>query len=108
MIERNAIIRSATLSNSDHGCLSSFLNLDFGDEGQGFGGYRLYAPSGSDATGLWVWRCMECAGVSEWSKLPGQTIRTKGDYSRIEAIGHIVKDIWFYPQAEFESLRKGN
>ena len=101
MICQNAIITSATLSNEDHGVLSSFLNLDFGDSGQGFGGYALFSPGHSDATGLWIWRCMECAGVSRWKDLPGKTVRVHGDHSKIHAIGHIVKDIWFNPSEEF-------
>jgi hypothetical protein len=108
MIERNAIIKSTSLSSADHGLLASFLHLDFGGEGQDFGGWQIYAPGRSDAAGLWVWRCMECADVTEWSDLPGRPIRTRGDHSRIEAIGHIIKDIWFNPAIEFENLRKGN
>ena len=42
---RNAIITNITLSTADHGCLSSFIHLDYGDSsGQGFGGYVLFAP----------------------------------------------------------------
>lgn len=106
ILERNAIIKSTSMSNADHGLLSSFLHLDFGEEGQGFGGWLLYAPGHSDATGLWIWRCIECAGVMDWKDLPGRTIRTRGDRSGIEAIGHVIQDIWFYPRIEFERLRR--
>jgi hypothetical protein len=113
MFVQNAIIKAATLTNDDHGCLSSWLQLDYGNSGQGFGGYALYLPKSykhhdlQSVAGHWIWRCMEIADVSSWDKLTGKTIRVRLDREglsgRIEAIGHIVKDNWFCPRIEFES-----
>ncbi len=110
MIElRNAIIRGATLSTADHGLLSSFLDLDYGGSGQGFGGYALFSPGwtlSANYAGLWIWRCLEVAGVTEWSQLKGRTIRAKFEWTKVHSIGHIVKDIWFDPANEFKALEQ--
>ncbi|WP_439586949.1 hypothetical protein [Hydrogenophaga sp.] len=110
---KNAVIESVKLTSDDHGCLSAWLFLDYGGSGQGFGGYSLYLPKSfthhkmNGPAGHFIWRCMEVAGVTEWSKLPGKTIRVRGDRGGIEAIGHIVKDDWFCPRADFEGADHG-
>lgn len=111
---KNAVIESASITNDDHGLLSSWLSLDYGDGGhQGFGGYVLYLPKDfkhhdiMSHAGHWIWRIMEVAGVSKWSDLKGKTIRVQLDSDglggKIEAIGHIVKDNFFNPSIEFSS-----
>ena len=106
---KNAVIESVRF-DTERG-LMIWIMLSFGGSGQGFGGHMLYAPkgwaahnTGADLTGHFIWRVLEIAGVSELSKLPGRTVRVKGDFSTIEAIGHIVKDEWFSPCAEFQAL----
>jgi hypothetical protein len=107
---RNAIIGSARF-DTERG-LSAWLALEWEGGGQGFGGYLLYAPKGwkahdhpGDFTGHFIWRCLEVAGVDDWSKLAGRSIRMKHEHSKVHAIGHIVKDIWFNPQEEFEAIQ---
>ncbi len=105
---RNAIITSASLSNADHGCLSSFLYLDYGNSnGQGFGGYRLASPtSQTPAAGNWIWHCLRVAEVDDWSKLPGRTIRARIEDDRVVAIGHITREIWFEPRHDLNPESK--
>lgn len=109
---RNAIIKSATLTNDDHGLLSAWVYLDYGGSGQGFGGYALYLPTSfshhspaPNYAGHFIWRVMEVAGVSKWEDLAGKTVRAKCEHSRVHALGHIVKDDWFDVAADFKRMR---
>lgn len=110
----NAIIKSARITSDDHGLLSAWLDLDYGSSGQGFGGYCLYLPDSfrhhkssmeANFCGHFIWRVMEVAGVTDWSKLVGKTIRVKQEHSGVQAIGHIVKDDWFVPREDFENMK---
>ena len=106
LITHNAVIESARISNDDHGHLSAWLMLDYGSSCQGFGGYALFRPAIKQCfAGLFIWRCLEVAGVSDWSDLPGKTVRVRRPdelNGTIHSIGHIVKDVWFCPREEFQ------
>lgn len=105
----NALIESADIDN-ERG-LSAWLHLTFQSGGQGFGGYILYAPSGwaanrdkSNYAGHFIYRVLEIAGVERWSQLAGKTIRIKHTWSKVHAIGHIIKEDWFEPSEDFKKL----
>jgi len=104
----NAKIASTMLGFEDHGILTCFLHLSQGGSGQGFGGYRLDAPKGySIYTDFWVKRVLETVGVSEWEDLVGKYVRVVGeDFGKIEGIGHITDNKWFYPEKEIEKLKQ--
>lgn len=103
METKNAIIKSATITCGDRGFLDCWLDLDYGGTGQGFGGYVLYLPKSfahhevNSPAGHFLFRVMEVPGETRWDDLKGKTVRVKADHSRVEAIGHIVKDDWFTP-----------
>jgi hypothetical protein len=109
---KNAIITSAELNNDEHGVLSGWLSLDYGGEGQAFGGSVLYLPKSftnhkiASPAGYWISRLMEIAGVSSWSEIPGKAIRVKATLEKVIAIGHIVKDVWFDPKEDFSLYMK--
>lgn len=106
---KNAVIKRAGLEkDGGHGCLTAWLDLDFGGLCQAFGGLALYLPPDFSHhrllshAGHFIWRVMEVAGVTKWEDLPGKTIRVKTTWTRIHAIGHIVKDDWFDPREDFD------
>jgi len=87
------------------------LHLNYGGDGQGFGGYSLYVPKSSSQyarqvnyAGHFIWRILEIAGVSEWSQLIGMNIRVDADSSKVYGIGNILKNDWFYPGQEFADM----
>lgn len=111
MIEtKNAVIENAYF-DTERG-LSAWLTLDYGGCAQGFGGYLLYAPKGwaahkdgANYAGHFIYRVLQVAGVEDWARLKGRTVRVRAEHSKVHAIGHIVKDDWFDPAKEFEALR---
>lgn len=108
---KNAVIESATITTED-GLLTSWLTLDYGGEGQGFGGFALYLPKSwthhklDSPAGHFIFRVMEIADVRRWDDLKGKTIRVQGTHSGIEAIGHIIKEDWFCPGTDFKKGEK--
>jgi hypothetical protein len=101
--EKNAVITGARF-DTERG-LSAWITLDYGGCGQGFGGWMLGGGKGwageANYCGRFVTRVLEIAGVDDWSKLTGRTIRVRANYSKVQAIGHIIKDDWFDPAADF-------
>ena len=111
METKNAIITSATI-RTDDGFLDASVCFDYGGSGQCFGGWTLYLPPTwrshkvYSPAGHFIWRVMEIAGVSKWENLKGKTVRVLSDHSHVEAIGHIVRDDWFYPREDFARAEK--
>ncbi len=106
---KNAVIESVKF-DTERG-LSAWIVLDYGGCGQAFGGWLLYLPrrwahhaNQVNYCGHWIYRVLEVAGVDDWSKLPGRTVRVKAEHSKVRAIGHIIKDDWFDPEIEFAAL----
>jgi hypothetical protein len=111
----NARIKSARLTTEDYGQLTLWLVLDYGDTEQGFGGWSLcpspdskHYPGNANFAGIYIWRVFQIAEVQDFAKLPGRTIRVRKDskYGNVLAIGHILKDDWFDPNAEFAPFRE--
>jgi hypothetical protein len=99
---KNAKIESVSLGIEDHGLLSAWVNLTYGGSGQGFGGYCLAGP----ACAAFVRRTLEVVGVGNWEDLPGQTVRVSATHNKVEAIGHLLNDVWYYPDEEMKELQK--
>ena len=110
---QNAIIEAATISYGDRGFLDVWITMDYGGSGQGFGGYTLYLPKSfshhtiESPAGHHIFRCMEIAGVTNWDKMKGKSVRVLTENGLIKAIGHIVKDDWFNPSEDYAQLNKG-
>lgn len=106
---KNATIESATLDIGERGLLTAYLTLDYGGSGQVFGGYALYLPKSfknhklDSVAGHFIFRVMQIAGVDTWGQLKGKNIRVKATHSKVDAIGHIIKDDWFNPSEDFKS-----
>lgn len=95
---KNAIIKSAVIDIEDSGFLTIWIHLDYGSSGQGFGGYNLYSPKNENRSldfsfsGRFIYQTMKIAGVGQWDKLRGKTIRVKANRDRVHVIGHIVRE----------------
>jgi hypothetical protein len=106
----NAIITATTLGVEEHGIMTSFLYVDYGGVSQGFGGYTLDAPPGyagvastrqaHRAFGCWVKRVLDITGAEKWEDVKGRVIRVQIKNHLSVAIGHFLRDDWFYPEEE--------
>jgi hypothetical protein len=109
----NAKIESVFLGYEDHQILTAYLHLSFSGCKQGFGGYALDAwdvAKGKrvpdQSLGTFICGVMIAAGVEKWDDLKGKFVRVDCDNSiscaaKIHGIGHIIDDLWFYPEKEF-------
>lgn len=92
---RNAVITSVSLS-IERDMLTGFVNLDFGDFQQGFGGCHL-SNEPTPSAHVFIKRILQVADVEYWEKLKGRPVRVKLEpFGLIRAIGHFIKDDWFY------------
>lgn len=121
----NAKITSAVLEHElDHGgFLTIWLNLDFGNAHQGFGGYVLGIPHDpndnaeymkkrvaelrrANYMGVFVEHLFKVTETHRFDKLVGKIIRVESKDGLIVRIGHPLKDIWFNPKEEMDRLRE--
>lgn len=108
----NAIVKSASLDDAERGFLTGWFQLDYGNREQGFGGHCLYLPKGfthheiASFAGHFIWRSMEICGVSCWKDIPGKSVRVRVEKGLAVAIGHIIKDDWFFPAHDFDTKEK--
>lgn len=118
----NAIIESARICISRGFLLDSWLSLDYGGTGQGFGGYVLggigdeKVPSAQHAeqpnlAAEWIVSILQAAGVDDWKDVPGKAVRVRreeGFNGRVTGIGHITRnDRWFLPEQRFAQMTQG-
>jgi len=107
----NAVIQKATIHIME-GFLTVSIAVKHPRGGQGFGQYVLALPKDAkhykmeSVAGHFIYRCMEIADVTEWDKMIGRNIRVDMEHSKIHGIGHIIKEDWFYPEKDFDSLNK--
>lgn len=102
---RNAKIESTMLGYEDHGILTCFVHLDYGGSGQGFGGYGLdqYDKATDKRKGsaygiAFIKGILDTLEVEKWEDLKGTHCRAEATFGKVLAIGHILKDKWFYPE----------
>lgn len=91
---QNAKIESTMLDRESHGIPTCYVQLTFSGIGQAFGGYDLRFHGIGMILGI-----MDAVGVSQWQDLSGQYCRVKRDGQKLLAIGHIVEDKWYTPEA---------
>lgn len=96
MIEtRNAVIKDVSIFIEDHGILTSFVDLDYGNSGQGFGGYTL-----EESMGRWVRGLLGVFKVHDLKDLKGKACRVKIENGIARSIGHLLEDRWFTPKED--------
>lgn len=99
----NAKITSTQLGVEDHGIMTAFLFLDYGDRTQCFGGYCLGTPEKPDVSlAKFITRVIEVVGVCNWEDLPGKVIRVKQEHTKVHQIGHFLKEEWYDPSEELK------
>ncbi len=112
---KNATLDSASIEMGDRGFLSAGVTLDYGDSGfQGFGhSFAIHLPKNykhwklESVAGHHIMRLMQVAGVDNWDKMKGRTVRVKCSNEInpvITAIGHITKNDWFCPAEDYKGL----
>ena len=116
---RNATIDGTNLGvhHTDHGILSFYIHLNFGNMGQGFGGWVLDTnnPPRQDRDLDWDERqkmpvrlpttlaSSLLLGIHQlfgcdWEKLKGQSCRAYGNNDKLTALGHFLEDKWLWLQ----------
>lgn len=108
---KNAQITGTMLGTEDHGIMTAFLYLDYGDSSQGFGGYGLDAYNQKEkkrishrTCGEFIMRVLETVGVEKWEDLKGKYIKADSSQEKVHGICNILDiEKWYYPEEEFKN-----
>lgn len=113
MTVENAIITEASMHIEDHGTLTIWISVEYGNRCiQSFGGYALYLPKTfehyniNSPAGHFIFRVLQICDVKNWDELPGKAIRIcREKTGPVKKIGHIIYDDWFCPEEDFKGVR---
>jgi len=103
---QNAKIDGFNILIDEFGTLTINLILDYGNMLQMFGGHALYLPFGfknhakQSVFGHFLFKILELTDSKNINEIVGKTIRVHSGYSEVSGIGHIIKDLWFYPNKD--------
>jgi hypothetical protein len=104
METRNAVITDAVIGINDAGFLEAWITLKYSPTSQVFS-CVLYTPmrgtNEKNYAGHFIHRILEVAGAREWEQLKGKAVRAKGDHTHVEAVGHIIENVWLDLGEEF-------
>ncbi len=102
---KNAKIVSTKLGYEYHGIFTCSLQLDYGGVRQSFGGYTLDSYSkelkrriGSAFGMNFLIGMLKTLDIESWEDLVGQNIRVQCSHTKVDKIGHFLKDQWFDPK----------
>ena len=102
-----ARIKGAWIGREDHGILTSYLDLEYGEPGhklgstgQGFGGYGLGGPY----LAAWVEGCLAAVGVDRWDRLEGCWVWAEHEHTKVHAITGVVTNFTFRPEETWKLL----
>lgn len=91
---KNANIINAGIVIEDHGILTMYLDLDYGDGSrQSFGGFSLEGANLAEH----IRGIFQALGVDKWADVKGPC-RVMASNTCVEAIGHFIQDSWFFPR----------
>jgi len=98
MRSQNAKIGKTHLGYEDHGIFTFYLMLDYGNSGQGAGGYALDAyvekkgrigtKKGMDL----IITILKLFEIDTWEELPGTYIKVKATHDHVHAIAPLFAD----------------
>lgn len=97
MEEKNARIEKTFLGIEDHDLFTFYLTLDYGNSGQGAGGYVLSGKSFEI-----IRKILEIVKVDEWEELPGKHIKVKATHDKVYAIQNVLGGEWLDFEKYFE------
>ena len=113
--QTNARIKHVEIGFEDHNIFTCMVALELASgETIHFGGYRLAAGNALDRArqpnyaGAFLCELLDVAGCRVLADLKGSPVRVRiGKRSgRVEALGHFLKERWFYPSKMMEAMQR--